>query len=540
MIIIFNLIILGLVGLIAYWWANEGLFSALIHLVCVITAGAISLSLWEQITMPMLKGGSFDNYAWGVVLVGVFAVSLLILRIAADKIMPSNVNFPTWANFAFGGFCGAAAGVISIGICLIGSGFVQSTNEIFGFRGTGRDENNKAVIGKVGDPIWLDVAKLTANFYGTLSVGTLRPDFSGAPLLQYNPNIDELATLVRDTFDGGKGQLSLTPDAARVTSAARSEDGLIVVQVSFNSKAKDYGGQMSLASSQVRLIGDATGTKKPKIHYPFSWKQEVADGTERVFIYDDVSHYATSVPGRQQSGIKFAFDTKDTNFKPKFIQIRGTRLVLPNLDPTVIPYTVAKEYRGRQLTDEEIIEARDPLGKDIQHLVDPTSKIRRLRISTNGIPGTIEYDEELYFIQGSLTTKWTQRGISAALAIKGVRADEGTGIVQVDVSPGKAASFSDLIPMLSENDLIELIDTNGRKYSPIGFFVGDSKRMQLTLTPSTPIQSIGELPLHVLTASHPKDMTLIFQVTLGERVKEFRVGDFTIGTCNVKVISKSR
>ena len=94
--------------------------------------------------------------------------------------------------------------------------------------------------------------------------------------------------------------------------------------------------------------------------------------------------------------------------------------------------------------------------------------------------------------------------------------------------------------MLSENDPIELIDTNGRKYAPIGFYIGDGKRMQLTLTPSTPIQSVGELPLHVLTASRPKDMTLIFQVTLGEWVKELRVGDFTVGTCNVEVVNKTR
>jgi hypothetical protein len=540
MVIIINLIIIGLVGLIAYWWANEGLFSSLIHLVCVITAGAIALSVWEPITMAILDGGAFDNYAWGIVLVGVFAISLLILRICADKIMPSNVNFPGWANLTFGGLSGACAGVISIGFCLIGSGFVQSTNELFGYRGTGRDENNKAIIGKIGDPIWLDVAKYTTSFYSTLSVGTLRPDVSGGPLQQYNPNLDELATLLGDSFDGGMGQLSLSPDAASVSSVSRSDDGLVVIQVSLKSKAKDYGGQLILASSQVRLIGDASGTKKPKIHYPTSWKQEVADGTERVFIYDDCSHYATSVPGRQDTGIKFAFDTRDLSFTPKFIQIRGTRFELPTMSQELLPNAVAKEYRGIQLTEDEIIEARDPLGKNIQHLVDSTSKIRRLRISTNGIPTTIEYDEELYLLEGTLTTKWTQKGVSAALSIKGLRADEGTGIVQVDVTPGKDASFSDLIPILSEDDPIEIIDANGRKYSPIGYFTGDDTRMQLTLTPSTPIETVGELPLHMLTASNPKSMTLIFQVTLGEWIQELRVGDYTIGTCSVEVVSKNR
>ena len=172
MIIIFNLAIIGLVLLIGYWWANEGLFSSLLHLVCVITAGAIALSVWEPITMSLMGGGSFDNYVWGVVLVGVFAISLLCLRFASDKLIPANIQFPTWANYAVGGLAGLASGILTIGICLIGSGFIQSTNEIMGYRGVGRDENSRAAIQPVGGPIWLNVSKLTSSFFSTLSVGT--------------------------------------------------------------------------------------------------------------------------------------------------------------------------------------------------------------------------------------------------------------------------------------------------------------------------------------------------------------------------------
>ena len=52
-------------------------------------AGAIAFSLWEPITMAMMSGGGFDNYAWGIVLIGVFAISLLGLRVASDKIIPA-------------------------------------------------------------------------------------------------------------------------------------------------------------------------------------------------------------------------------------------------------------------------------------------------------------------------------------------------------------------------------------------------------------------------------------------------------------------
>ena len=533
MIILFNVGIIGLVLLIGYWWANEGLFSSLLHLVCVITAGALAIALWEPITMALMSGGGFDNYAWGIVLVGIFSISLLVLRVICDKLIPANIQFPTWANVSIGGLTGSAAGIISIGICLIGSGFVQSTNEIMSYRGTGRDENSRGEIARIGDPIWIDVAQLTSKFFSILSVGTLHPDISGAPLQQYNPNIDELSTLVRDSFDGGKGQLSLAPDAAKATKVAVSQEGMVVVQVTFNTKAKDFGGQLILASSQVRLIGEASGDNPPDIYYPMAWKQEVQDTGEQLFKFDDASHYATSVPGRAETGIKFAFDTRDSSFIPKFIQIRGTRFDLPKNNQIELSALDVRSYRGLQLTDEEILANRDPLGKDIQHLIAPTSKIRRLRISTNGIPGTIEIDEDFYFVQGTLSTQWTRQGVSSALAIKGIRADQGTAIIQLDVSPGSNAAFEDLLPVISPDSAVVFIDDDGRKYEPIGYYLGDDRRMQLTLTPGTPIHYMSELPMHLMTSSKSKSLTLIFQITEGVRLKEFRVGDYTIGTCNI-------
>ena len=64
---LFNLALIGLVLLIAYWWANQGFFSSLLHLICVIVAGTIALAVWEPVTVNLLlSGGMFDNYAWGV------------------------------------------------------------------------------------------------------------------------------------------------------------------------------------------------------------------------------------------------------------------------------------------------------------------------------------------------------------------------------------------------------------------------------------------------------------------------------------------
>ena len=272
MTIIFNILIIGLVLLIAYWWANEGLFSSILHLVCVVVAGTIAFSVWEPISMRMMSGGAFDNYVWGIALVGVFCGALLVLRVAADKLVPANIKFPAWANIGIGGLLGAGSGVLTIGVCLIGSGFLQSTNEIMGYQGTARNKST-GLIEKVGEPIWLDVSQFTSSFFSTLSLGTMHPDISGGPMALYNPKVNENATLLRDSYDNGKGQLSLAPNAASVTKYAQDDSGLVVVQVSFNTLAKDHGGQLILSSSQIRLIGeDSNGSAK--VFHPTAWKQE--------------------------------------------------------------------------------------------------------------------------------------------------------------------------------------------------------------------------------------------------------------------------
>ena len=77
-----NIVVILMVLLIAYWWATQGLFSAILHLVCVVAAATIALALWEPLVVGLLlRGGGFDNYAWGLGLGALFTFSLLIFRV---------------------------------------------------------------------------------------------------------------------------------------------------------------------------------------------------------------------------------------------------------------------------------------------------------------------------------------------------------------------------------------------------------------------------------------------------------------------------
>ena len=535
MFIIFNIAIVGLVLLIAYWWSNEGLFSAVLHMVCVITAGAFALALWEPLTMWMMSGGSFDNYAWGFSLVGVFAITLLILRVASDKIAPANIQFPSWANLAFGGAAGFVSGVLSVGICLIGAGYVQSTNNIMDYRGTARAEAGKE-IEKVNAP-WLDVTYLTSVFYSKLSVGTLHPDlFGGMPLQQFNPRMDEQATLLRDTVQEGNGQISIMRRDAEVLTFAKSENGLAIVQVKFAPSARDFNKQLVLAKSQVRLVDEVRNGNEPKVYFPDSWKQKVQNATtkdfsEELFVFDGISSYATSIPGQSEIMLTFVFDTRNARLNPKFIQIRGTRFELTKTIELTSADAVA--FLTNDDSENQIVD-RDVFGNDIQDLVKNTSKLP-LRTSVNSLQGSLQVNDLDYLTHGRLIGG-NKSNTSRGKTVKGIAAFEGTGIVQLDASPGKAAAFEDLYKTESNASII-LVDSQDREYKPFGYYIIQGKKIDMILTPDEPIQSMHGIENFVSKVRPGKDIVfkLLFMVTADVDIREFRIGDITIGRCDVEV-----
>ncbi len=216
MIIVFNILICALLLMIAYWWANQGLFSAILHLLCVIAAGAITLAFWEPLVAGvLLRGNDFDNYVWGICFILLFAVTLFLLRLATNKLIPANVDVPHWANLACGFPVGAAAAVLTLGMTVIGVGFIQSHREILGFVGYGRSERDGRPTDLGG--MWLPVHQWTSDFYGWLSVTSLR---TGQPLRHYYPALYQQSSLVRDAYAKGRGQLSLQPSEAEITTVA--------------------------------------------------------------------------------------------------------------------------------------------------------------------------------------------------------------------------------------------------------------------------------------------------------------------------------
>ena len=319
MSILLNIAIIGLILLIAYWWSQQGFFSALLHLIAVVAAGALALAFWEPLAIDvLLSGGTFDGYAMGLTLAGLFAIFLLILRGASDTVIRSNIMLSQGPDIALGGVMGLFAGVITIGFTLTALGFFHGPHELMGYQGYGRARGQSGVMEQVGPPLWAPVDKWTNELYEWMSVSTLYPNIGSSPLKHYNPDLYKQASLLRDNVNEGEGQISMPKGAVVVDNLFHPEtEPYFVVKARFNREAMDFGRQLVLASSQIRLVGKATGNKRAEILHPIIWAQMLPENNlaPTPFSFDDLQNYATSIPGQTDvNEMYFIFKTSDQEF----------------------------------------------------------------------------------------------------------------------------------------------------------------------------------------------------------------------------------
>jgi hypothetical protein len=545
---VFNLVIIGLVLLIAYWWANQGFFSALLHLVCVIAAGAIALAIWEPLVVGLLlRGNPFDNYAWGVGLILPFVLVLLVMRVILDKSVGANVDLPRWANLTFGMILGLASGILTIGILVIGAGFIQSHPKVMGFVGYARSGRD----GKVDEnqQMWLPVHKLTYQFYSYLSAGALYPNFNDTPLNRVYPALDQVAmSLHRDSFNNGRGRTSLGPDDARVERVLLCDNcspRRIAVEVVFEAGARDFGEQLTISSSQIRLIGNPTGDfTDAKVAHPVEYTQY--SGHHR---FDDMTHYITSEPAQSQAQAIIEFNANDLGSQqPRYIQIKGTRFRLPRpgteqwqpLDAE----TYATQLRG---TGASVARSGITLADtttDISTVIRVANDIRPIQMSMNRKPSGLEITraDDKNWISGG-EAEFTSSGDrpGRGLEVAGILEPRGTKIVQVEVMRSGPANLwrDDLATLInSSNPVVQLVDTQGRGYVPIGFIQKmPGGKWRIKVDSQNYVKTMNELP--TLPSADTHQLKLLFSVTEGATISGLKLGDATLGRCNVPVTGKA-
>lgn len=215
---ILNLAVIAIIVLSGLLWASpqkgRGLFSALIHLACVLAAGGLAFALWEPVVYGFLLKSAPD-YAWCLGLLVPFAVCLLILRVITDLTISKNMDLGEAANFAGGAIFGGLAGLVTAGLVVLGVSHLRVGKEFMGYSPLSYQGGSL-----VGDKkLWVPADRMVVGLYEGLSLHGFGSDDA---LAQRMPRAWEGAAMMRTTIQGGGekqsslGRTTIAPDDVKI------------------------------------------------------------------------------------------------------------------------------------------------------------------------------------------------------------------------------------------------------------------------------------------------------------------------------------
>lgn len=387
---IFNILVAGIVLGLAYAWMVRGFFSAFLHLLCVLIAGALAFALWEPAAYLLMdlspeKGflSFVESAAWGIGLIVPFAVFLLLTRLVADKVVKNNLKNAGPVDYAGGAVCGLGVGVITAGVFVIGiQGMRLPTN--MGYRPIWYADGDARAAGAGSliqtDRLWIPADRLTSALFQNLSEGSMS---SPQSLAKWYPNLESVGFAARVSPGDGAGRNIIGPDefkivksytvgpADRAAPAADlllfegaaapqrymdirgrtpGQDGapntgrLLGYVLEFQPGAKERGksgGQLILSNGQVSMIAHNAGTGESITVFPLAAISEntAADGRLGRWRFDANDVFISSVGGQSNVTVGFEFFVPE-GFEPIGLNVRQTRVQLVG-GPRAVPEPVA-------------------------------------------------------------------------------------------------------------------------------------------------------------------------------------------------------
>jgi hypothetical protein len=590
---ILSLVSIAVVLLIAYIWLTRGFFSALIHFLCTLIAGAIAFALWEPIGYAILDGtegvGFIDGSAWGIALALPFAVSLILLRFVTDRVLRSNVIISSTGNYVGGGLLGAAAGAISVGIAVIALSYLRVDflgAKSFDYAHTGNPVRKRG--------LWVPFDRMTVTLYGHLSERGLRTE---TPLARWQPAAHEMGNAMRMSPFEGKGRNTFRPKdfdvrgrfsieggqfndylrdrwnpsaqtvldpAGQPYPANTRIEGFVVV---FQAGSREKDGKSAIGAGQIMLVSEnADGQRDVSFPIAVTAQAEPSNPGAARFRFDSSQVFIASAGSASESVMAFEFPVR-ADYKPVALFVKGVRV-------TVNPAQTGPKFAGASDRDAGLAAlgvgnpaALPSSNPDADNPVISTVNrnpgqidIPGFALST-GIPifilqegqhqnVEIRKNSQWYVVRGTLEAtleearRWpnvTERN----LRITDFMAVEDRVMVQVEVTtlPGGVPSrMSWLGKSLDAAEALLpplLIDTNGEQYQPVGYVYTDETSYKMSFDPSRPIRSMSEMP--ALSKSRPAQrMILLFQVSYGRSIKSFNKGQKIIAQFDPPIVCDQR
>ncbi len=571
---VFSALVIVLTLAIAYIWGSRGFFSALIHLVCTIIAGAIAFAAWETVTALLMNAGSDSlvDWSWSLGLALPFAASLAVLRLATNAILPKNVDLDGVTNMVGGGVCGAISGVLTTGIFAISLGYMRLETSLMGYEPI-TFANNGSLIRTSG--LLLPTDKLTARFYAVMSDSTFRTEEN---LAKWRPDVENEGPLLRINFDDGKSRHTHKPDSFEVLSHYRIEpsdanaaknlfnDGyeppekkhtftylddqqanpassvIAGYVVKFRPGANEKSGQVVVGNAQLRLIVQKEDGRSMAVQ-PLavsSRADKPADKEGRLtyarWRYEGQKPFIATVRGDNESPMAFEFAIPK-NTTPLGLYVKGIRTDVSQLKPFTTFTSI--EARDSAVTSGTLL--RGTRAEAIETGSAVTRKGNQLApnlVISDAVPGNLVFQKDdmqgLNVEEGNRITdgeaKFKRDRLKAnvgdpKLQVRRLSVPEGQVCVQVVVD-GRNSDWGFLSTPAAGMDMDKgpvLVDETGITYTPYGFVYETTTEVELTLQPASPVTRVSAMP--ILTRSRPdQKLTLLFRVGRDIKLKTFAVG----------------
>lgn len=360
-----------------------GLFSGIINVFCCIAALLVSFGFGEALNSVLTGSASMPpSYAEPIAYVGLYFLTFILLRVAADNLIRGNVRVPMYADWGGGAVAGFIIGQVTVGVAVLGFLMLPWGDRVAGFARLERDaeETVNPDTGRVEfrrNDLWLRSDQFAVGLFNVIAGGSLRggttfasvyPDFpewvfwSGNQIqhqVQTSPSRGKDGDGFRDglrverwwTLSGrGEQQLDQSFTAYRRSRPGRQhvkserglewkenlppladmtyrvQDGghLLGVRVTLNPSSADRekdGARHRFRPTMIRLVGDIVqpdGTREPR-HYC----AQVMGGADPVFgdklrIVDPDNNFSMA---ETTATIDVYFEVEE-GFQPRFIEYR--------------------------------------------------------------------------------------------------------------------------------------------------------------------------------------------------------------------------
>ncbi len=559
---------------LAYVWVTRGFLSALLHMICVVLAGAVAFGMWETSAYFILSktsNGALTGAAWAIALIVPFAVVTVLLRLVTDAVVRNNAQAPGALDYVGAGVCGLITGTITAGILVTGIGTTRVGSDFLGYQPLNYDGGSIARTGGLLIP----VDRMVGAFYGHTSEAAFS---TGEPLAKYYPDPSHMGASLRMTDGEGKARNTATPGDFSIAGSyvigagaglpgndllkdqwnpavhnAKTIEGdsysgsqkLLGVWIDPKPSMKERGGDIIFGEGQVFLVAERANGERI-IRHPVavvSPAEPASEGKYGRWRFD--AKVFVALPGAAVSPMAFEFITPP-DATPVAIFVKGVRENLDTIEPREFATTASRDaaIAGGSILPSGI--ASTPLdASQAQTLGNGRGQLDSSDLREDGVvvgsglplriqlqkggEGGLVLDEDNKIIGGeNKFGKIDTQGLSKELRVNQFGLRKGTVMVQIEVSQTKPGSLLGGAMAAAERVLPPVVvDDRGTQYQAIGWVYRDRDMTYFRYTPDQPIRGLSELQDKgvAISRSRPdQELVLLFEVTENVNLTSFGMG----------------